>query len=145
MNAENSRHVVDHFVKGLVAGDLDLQAEVCAPDMVVKYPQSRERFNGRANVRAHAENYPGGVPTGTGKVVGSEDRWVTTPSFTILRIEGTGDTIYLVGRRLITRWDRVADHGLIELRGGQVAKMTTIFGAPFDPPDWRAQWAERMP
>jgi hypothetical protein len=93
MNAENSRHVVDHFVKALVGGDLDLQAEVCAPDMVVEYPQSRERFSGWANVRAQAENYPGGVPTGTGKVVGSEDRWVTTPSLTILRIEGTATHI----------------------------------------------------
>jgi hypothetical protein len=144
MNAENSRHVVDHFVKGLAAGDLDLQAEVCAPDMVVEYPQSRERFNGWANVRAHAENYPGGVPTGTGKVVGSEDQWVTTPSFTILRIEGTGDTYTLVGRANYpdgTEWQTMA---WIELRGGKVAKMTTIFGAPFDPPHWRAQWAERM-
>src|ERR1700694_5124962 len=97
MNAESNRQVVDHFVKGLTAGDLDLQAEVCAPEIVVEYPQSRERFNGWANVRAHAENYPGGVPTGTGNVVGSEDRRVTTPSFTVLRIEGAGDRYALGG------------------------------------------------
>jgi len=62
-----------------------------------------------------------------------------------LRITGTGDVytgfftgIYPGDARV---WHSVA---LIELRDGKVLKETAIFGAPFDAPDWRAQWVERM-
>jgi hypothetical protein len=32
----------------------------------------------------------------------------------------------------------------IELREGKVVKETTIFGAAFDAPEWRAQWVEHI-
>src|SRR6266566_3256958 len=34
MSPEGSRQVVDRYIKGLLDRNLDLQAEVCAPDMV---------------------------------------------------------------------------------------------------------------
>jgi hypothetical protein len=46
MTQKTSRQVVEHFVAALIARDLDRQAEVCAPDMVVEYPQSGERIRG---------------------------------------------------------------------------------------------------
>ncbi|TMD57743.1 MAG: hypothetical protein E6I87_14405 [Chloroflexi bacterium] len=43
-----------------------------------------------------SQNYPGGLPDLKPKrIVGSEDRWVVTPSYTPLRIMGTGD-IYVI-------------------------------------------------
>jgi ketosteroid isomerase-like protein len=85
----SNRQVVDRYVQALVARDLDLQAEVCAPDMVVEYPQSGERIRGWANIRAVHESYPGGLPQDVhSKVIGSEDRWVVGPSFNLLRVEG---------------------------------------------------------
>jgi hypothetical protein len=33
---------------------------------------------------------------------------------------------------------------LIELRSGKIVKTTEVYGAPFDPPPWRAQWVERV-
>ena len=92
MAQRTNRQIVERYVEAMVARDLDMQAEVCTPDLVVEYPQSGERIRGWANVRAAHENYPGGLPKDVvGKVHGSEDRWVVGPSFNILRIEGTGD------------------------------------------------------
>jgi hypothetical protein len=49
---------------------------------VIEYPQSGERIRGWSNIRAVAENYPGGLPKDVvGKVVGSEDKSRRRPTF----------------------------------------------------------------
>jgi len=40
---KTNRQVVERYVEALIARDLDLQAEICAQDVVVEYPQSGER------------------------------------------------------------------------------------------------------
>lgn len=145
MIPEPNRRVVEQYVKGLVTRDLDLQAQVCAPDMVTDYPQSGERIRGWSNIRAVAENYPGGLPQDLeAKVVGSEDKWVVGPSYNVMRIEGTGDVYFLVGSATYPDGQTWQAMSLIELRSGKIAKTTEIYGAPFDPPSWRARWVERM-
>ena len=143
---QTNRHVVEQYVKGLVARDLDLQAEVCAPDMITEYPQSGERIRGWANVRAMSENYPSGLPKdlAAGKVIGSEDKWVVGPGFHVLRIEGTGDVYTLVGSAMYPDGKTWQVISVVEVRAGKVAKTTEVYGAPFDPPEWRAQWVERI-
>lgn len=145
MAPKTNREVVDQFVQALIARDLDRQAELCAPDMVVEYPQSGERIRGWSNIRAVAENYPGGLPSDLqGRAIGSEDRWVTGPSFNVLRIEGTGDVYTLIGSATYPdgkTWQMVS---VVELRSGRIARSTEIYGEPFDPPEWRARWVERM-
>lgn len=145
MAQRTNRQVVERYVEALVAQDLDMQAEICTSDFVVEYPQSGERIRGWANVRAAHENYPGGLPKDVeGKVHGSEDRWVVGPSFNILRIEGTGDVYTLVGSATYPDgkiWQVVS---VLELRSGKIAKTTEVYGEPFDPPEWRSKWVERM-
>ena len=145
MSPQSSRQVVDRFVKGMIDRDLDIQAEVCAPDMIDEYPQSGERVRGWANIRAVAENYPGGLPEGRAdRVVGSEDKWVLGPSFTLLRIEGTGDVYTVLAKAQYpdgSTWHAMA---IVEVASGKIAKVTWVFGAPFEPPPWRARWVERM-
>ena len=141
----SNRQVVEKWVKGLVARDLDMQAEVCAPDMVTEYPQSGERFRGWANIRAVAENYPGGLPKDvTAKVVGSEDKWVVGPSFNVLRIEGSGDVYTLFGSANYPDGKTWQVMSLIELKDGKIIKTTEFYAAPFEAPEWRARWTERM-
>lgn len=145
MAQRSNRQVVERYVEAMVARDLDEQAEVCAPDLVVEYPQSGERIRGWANVRAAHENYPGGLPKDvSGKVHGSEDRWVVGPSFNILRIEGTGDVYTLVGSATYPDGKTWQVMSLIELRSGKIAKTTEVYGEPFEPPEWRSKWVERM-
>jgi hypothetical protein len=144
MTQRTSRQVVEHFVDGLITHDLDRQAEVCAPDMVIEYPQSGERIRGWSNIRAVAENYPGGLPKDVaGKVVGSEDKWVVGPSFNVLRIEGTGDVYTLIGSATYPDGKTWQLMSLVELRSGKIAKTTDVYGEPFAPPAWRSKWVER--
>jgi hypothetical protein len=113
--------------------------------MVTEFPQSGERIRGWANIRAIAENYPGGLPKDlTTKVHGSEDKWVLGPSFNILRIEGTGDIYTLIGSATYPDGSTWQLTSLVELRSGKIAKTTDIYGAAFDPPEWRSQWVERI-
>ncbi len=141
--AASTRDVVDKWVKAIVDHDLDLEWEVSRPDIVHEFPQSGERISGRDNVRAVAENYPGGVPRDVEtRTIGSTDKWVTTPAFTLLRITGTGDVYTVIGQAEYpdgATWQIVS---VLELREGAVAKVTMIFGPPFDPPEWRATWVE---
>jgi len=112
--------------------------------MVVEYPQSGERIRGWDNVRAAHENYPGGLPQEVeGKALGSEDKWVLGPSYNVLRIEGTGDVYTLIGSARYPDGQIWQVMSLLELRSGKIAKSTEIYGAPFDPPPWRAKWVER--
>jgi hypothetical protein len=140
-----NREVVERYVEALVARDLDLQADVCSSDIVVDYPQSGERIRGWDNFRAAHENYPGGLPQdAAGKVIGSEDKWVLGPSFNIVWIEGTGDVYIFVGSAKYPDGKTWQVMALVELRSGKIAKTTEVYGAPFDPPAWRAQWVERI-
>jgi ketosteroid isomerase-like protein len=142
---KTNREVVERYVQALMARDLDMQAEVCAPDMVSEFPQSGERFRGWANIRAISENYPGGLPEDLiGKVVGSEDKWVVGPSYNTLRIEGSGDVYTLVGSATYLDGKTWQVMSLIELKGGKIAKTTEVYGEPFEPPAWRSRWVERM-
>ena len=128
-----------------MAHDLDMQAEVCAPDMITDYPQSGERIRGWANIRATAENYPGGLPKDVaGKVIGSQDKWVVGPSYNVLRIEGSGDVYTVVGSANYPDGQTWQVMSLIELKSGKIVKTTELYGAPFEAPEWRAKWVERI-
>ena len=145
MTPKTNRQVVERYVEALIARDLDLQAETCAHDMVIEYPQSGERIRGWANVRAAHENYPGGLPQKVaGKVIGSEDKWVVGPSFNVLRIEGTGDIYTLLGSARYPDGKIWQVMSLIELRSGKIAKTTDVYGAPLDAPPWRSKGVERI-
>jgi ketosteroid isomerase-like protein len=78
------REVVDKLFQAANARDWDAIAALLDPDYVFEMPQSGERIRGIQNNREMNENYPG-LPLGeTIRVTGSEDRWVTTPVFTVL-------------------------------------------------------------
>lgn len=143
MAPKTNREVVEQYVQGLMTRDLDKQAAVCAADMVTEYPQSGERFSGWTNIRAAAENYPGGLPKDmAGKVIGSEDKWVVGPSFNVLRIEGTGDVYTIVGSATYPDGKTWQVMSLIELKAGKIAKTIEVYGEPFEPPAWRSKWVE---
>lgn len=146
MSAKTNREIVDQYVRALTSRDLDLQAEVCAPDMVVEYLQSGERIRGWANIRAVHENYPGGLPRDSeAKVIGSEDKWIVGPSYNVLRIEGTGDVYTLIASARYPDGKTWQVMSLVELRSGKIAKSIEVYGEPFDPPAWRAKWVELAP
>jgi hypothetical protein len=97
-------------------------------DFVMEMPQSGERFRGRENMRAFQEAYPTTTPPSieVRRVLVREGLWV---------VEGVAD--YSAGQ--------VFDVVLImELRDGKMWRDRWYFAEPFEAPEWRAQWVERM-
>lgn len=148
MTEPSGREVIERFAKAIADKDFDAQAALIADDYVEEMPQSGERILGKANWYRMIRGYPGGVGTvdpDSTRLVGAEDRWVLTPTFAPLRIEGSGDVYTYVGTVRYPNgetWQMVA---IIELRAGKIAKTTAWYAAPFDAPEWRRPYVERFP
>ena len=105
--------------------DFDVMDEVFADNAVVDYPQSGERFRGRANIRAVEENYP------------------ALPKVTIRRKLVVGD-LAVVESDLDYQGKPYQEVSIFEFRDGKVVRLTQYFPEPFEAPASRAQWVERM-
>ena len=119
--------VVRELWDRIQARDWDAAGELLAEDVVVDWPQTRERIRGRANVIAVNRNYPEG--------------W----TIRVLRVLQDGDTA--VSEVAV---DHV-DHGtflaasFFVVRDSQVARGVEYWVDPpkGDPPAWRTEWVER--
>lgn len=123
--------------------DWDRLPEVLHPDVIFEYPQSGEVFRGVANVRAQFEQYPDMEP-GTSQLaeVIGDDAYALTPSYTLIRVEGSG----LRGTSVIrvrypdgSHWWAI---NLYELRDGRISRLRAYFAPDFEAPDWRAPFRE---
>lgn len=133
------------YVRAMVENDGDALARLRDTDWTLDYPQSGERIRGHASDRAIADHYPGGLPeVDPGRIVGSEDRWVVTPSFTFERIAGSGDTWWGEGMATYPGGSTWHVATMYRLRGGRIYREITYWALPFDPPAWRSQWVERI-
>ncbi len=125
---EMDEQQAEHFLIQLYS-DLSPEEEynVHHQDYVMEMPQSGERFRGRENMRAFQEAHP--TPPSSlqvRRVLVKEGLWV---------VEGVID--YGDGR--------VFDVVLIsELRDGKMWRDRWYFAEPFEAPEWRAQWVERL-
>jgi hypothetical protein len=143
MSERTNEEVVRAYMQALVVNDADELARLRDPDWVLDYPQSGERIRGHANDRAIADHYPGGLPeVDPGRFVGSEDRWVVTPSFTYERVAGSGDTWWVEGTARYPDGSTWYVASLYRMRAGRIFRETTYWALPFDPPAWRAAWVE---
>ena len=75
---------------------------------------------------------------------GAEDKRVLTPSWTPLRITGTGDLYVVEGTLVYPSGDEWNFVDVIKLRNDRVAKVTEYFAAPFPAAEWRAKWVEKI-
>lgn len=117
--------------------------DVLQEDAVFEYPQSGEVFRGVANIRAQFENYPDLDP-GTSRlaeVIGDE-AFALTPSYTLIRVEGTGQRATAVIRVRYPDGSHWWALNLVELRDGRISRSRTYFAPDFDAPEWRAPYRE---
>ncbi len=107
-------------------GDIETEHAIYAPDAILDYPQSGERFRGRTKIEAQRGGHP------------AERR------FTILRIRGGADL--WVSECVIT-YDGVPTNtvSVMEFSDGVVAHETQYFADPFPAPSSRAALAEPIP
>ncbi len=143
---DRDRELIARYVKALHDGDFETIARSQHPDFVEDYPQSGERIVGRANFRSILENYPGGLvgeaDSSQDRVIGGEDRWMMSPTFTMIRVSGTGDSKTAIVKLRYpdgSAWYMVA---VVEVRDGLIARATTFFAPVFEPPEWRREWIE---
>ena len=144
MAASSNRDVIDRFFPALNARRFDEISELLNPDVVQEWPQSGERISGIKNVRGVMENYPKPPKIDPHRVSGAEDKWVVTPSWTPLRITGSGDTYTIETRIAYPNGEVWSGVSIVHFKNGKVSKMTEYFAAPFPAPEWRSQWVEKM-
>jgi hypothetical protein len=124
MDEQHVRETLTAMVTNL---DPDTEYELRHDDFVADMPQSGERILGRENLRAMQRAFP-------------PDR---VPTFQVRRITGAGDVWTI---------EAVGDYGgetylvvvIVEFRDGKIVRETRYYPQPFEPPEWRAQWVERI-
>src|SRR5215204_1984926 len=99
--------------------------EVRHQDYVMEMPQSGESIRGREKMREFQEAYPNPPTMQLRRVIVRKGLWV------VEIVSDYGGRIY---------------HPvlIIELREGKMFRDTRYYSEPFETPEWRAQWVERM-
>src|SRR3954452_7917389 len=117
--------ILDHW-RASERGDVAAEHAIYAPDAVLDYPQSGERFRGRETIAAQRSGHPANRHFTVRRISGSRDLWVS---------------------ECVITYDGVPTHSvsIMELVGGLVAHETQYFADPFEPPPSRASLAERLP
>jgi hypothetical protein len=108
------------------SGDIDAEHAIYAPDAILDYPQSGERFRGRPRIQAQRGGHP------------------AERHFAVRRIQGGGDL--WVSECVIT-YDGVPTRSvsIMELTDGLVTHETQYFADAFPASPDRAALAERIP
>ena len=95
-------------------------------DYIMEMPQSGERIRGREKMRAFQEAYPHPPSIQLRRVVVRDRLWL---------VEGVND--YGEGQV-------ISVVAIFELRDAKIFRDTRYYAEPFEVPEWRAQWVERM-
>jgi len=113
-------------------------------EYVWEMPQSGERVRGIENNRAMNASYPGLPKVETRRITGSKDEWVTTPTFTVLKITGTGDDYTSESR--VSYPDGSVWHAvdIFRFRNGKILQQVAYFAPRIEAAEWRAAWVERF-
>ena len=106
--------------------DEGLVASIYADDVILDFPQSGERIHGRDNILAFRLAYPVQLRIEIRRTTGCGDVWVNEGT---IRYEGQP-------QRVVSIW---------EFENDRLAHETIYVTELWDAPEWRAQWAGRMP
>jgi SnoaL-like domain len=125
LDNQEIRAALDRHWEATVALDIDRAYDIYHDDVIVEFPQSGERISGEHNLYELRAHYPAKL------------------SFKILRMRGEGSL--WITEIVITYDGRPVNAvTIMEFRGGKVAHETHYYAYPFEPPEWRSQWVERI-
>jgi hypothetical protein len=102
---------------------------------------------GIENMRQIFRHYPGGwekAQLAKVEVAEPGPTYVMTPTFTMVKIQGTGDMLAAYMRVRYPDGSLWFMTSIITFRNGKILKQIDFFAAPFDPPEWRTPWVEKM-
>ena len=123
MDAGAVRAALQHYIDRSAAGDVDGAHEIYAPDAVLEFPQSGERFEGVPNFKEWRRQYP-----------------AASVDLELRRIRGCGDVwVAEFGVRYGDEpWSFGVD--ILEFHGDLISCETIYWTEAWDAPDWRAPW-----
>jgi hypothetical protein len=107
-------------------GDIELEHAIYAADAILDYPQSGERFRGRAAIQSQRGGHPAERHFTLRRIVGSGELWVS---------------------ECVITYDGVPTHSvsIMEFAGDLVTHETQYFADPFEASPARAALAEPIP
>jgi ketosteroid isomerase-like protein len=125
MGEKENQLAVERYFEAFASRNLEGFDDLFYEDALEEWPQSGERVRGLANMRAIAENYPG------------------LPNVTVHNIRPAGDLV--VAEAEFDYSGKIYKIvSIFEFEKGKVRKETSYFAEPFEAPDWRSQWVERL-
>jgi hypothetical protein len=145
-SAAHNRAVLEQMRQILGAGQYERLEECLTPDFVQEMPQSGERVVGIENFRQIIKHIApeGGLGVADDPyVAGDEEHYVVTPTFNVVKVMDRGDEITSYVKSVYpdgSEWYIVT---FTSFRDGKICKRVDFFAPFYDPPEWRARWAER--
>jgi len=120
------RAAIEEHWRASERGDTEAEHAIYATDAILDYPQSGERFRGRATISAQRGGHPADRHFTIQRITGREDLWVS---------------------ECIITYDGVPSYSvsIMEFADQHVVHETQYFGDPFAAAAWRAALAEPMP
>ncbi len=104
--------------------DKDISHEIYHDDAVLEFPQSQERFEGKANFIAWRKIYPAALEFEIRRIRGRGNFWVAENA---IRYDGGP-------------WNYSCS--ILEFRGDKVTRETIYIAQGWDAPNWRADWVD---
>jgi SnoaL-like domain len=124
-DAETRARIEEHWTASEL-GDAEREHAIYAVDAILDYPQSGERFRGRATIRAQRGGHPAERHFTIGRIQGAGDLWI---SECVITYDGTPTTTV----------------SIMEFADGLVTHETQYFADPFPAAPSRAALAEPIP
>jgi hypothetical protein len=109
------------------ATDQEITHEIYHDDAVLEFPQSRERFVGKENLKAWRKIYPASLEFKIRRIRGRGDLWVAEIS---IRYDGGP-------------WQFGCS--ILQFRDEKVARETIYIAQGWEAPEWRAPWRAVWP
>jgi hypothetical protein len=125
VSEQQNRDTVERYFETFERQDPGAFVELLHDDYVEEFPQSGERIRGKDNWQKMAENYPG------------------LPSLVDHSYKISGD-LAVIELTVDYGGNRMHACEVVEFEDGKVKRRRAYFGEPFEAPQWRAQWVERM-
>jgi len=123
----NNKQLIESFWSTMGTNDFYTVAQLLHDDYVLEWPQSGERIRGRDNFAAINTYYP------------ADGKW----TFKINHIVAEGDTVVTdVSISDGTKHDRAVTFSTV--LDGKIWKQVEFWPEPFESPDWRTQWVEKI-
>jgi hypothetical protein len=108
--------------------DLDESHEIYHDDAVLEFPQSGERFVGKANFLAWRKQYPADVQYGIRRITGRDELWVIE-----LLVSYSGGPPMFGVSVVQFRGDKIARESIYAMEGFEAAAWRSAWATAFDP------------